>query len=162
MSHPLPAGGNPAERTRESVSSRAPLTAAGARPSILVVDDEPAIRDLLQACLNSFGFRVCLAADGREAIERYRRDGAGIAVVLLDIRMPGLDGPQTLEALRQLNPEVQVCFMSGDLGAYETDELLQRGARHVFGKPLRLVDVAQVLGNLAGAAADGPGRLDGA
>jgi DNA-binding NarL/FixJ family response regulator len=59
--------------------------------------------------------------------------------------MPGLDGPQTLEALRELNPEVLVCFMSGDASAYEPEGLRQRGAACVIAKPFRLEDLANVL-----------------
>ena len=71
----------------------------------------------------------------REAIDLYREHGEHIALVLLDVRMPGLDGPKTLEALRKLNPEVPACFMTDNTGDYEPQELLQRGATYVITKP---------------------------
>jgi CheY-like chemotaxis protein len=70
-------------------------------------------------------------------------------VVLLDVDMPDLDGPETLDALRELNPEVQACFMSGDSGNYQPDDLRKRGAAHVIAKPFLLKDLANVLRPLA-------------
>src|SRR5262245_55107189 len=70
-------------------------------PAILVVDDEPMIRKLLQLQLQQQGFGVLVAADGREALVLYQARRSTIALVLLDVRMPDLDGPQTLAALRQ-------------------------------------------------------------
>jgi CheY-like chemotaxis protein len=118
------------------------------RPGVLVVDDEHFVRIMVQLGLERNGFEAWLAANGREAIQLYRMHRDRIAVVLLDVRMPGLDGPRTLEALRELNPAVQACFMSGDPGAYESNELLQRGAACVIAKPFDLNELAKVLQRL--------------
>jgi CheY-like chemotaxis protein len=115
------------------------------RPGVLVVDDEHFVRHMVQLSLERDGFDVWLASNGREAIRLYREHRDRIAVVLLDVRMPNPDGPQTLAVLRKLNPAVQVCFMSGDAGAYEPEELRQRGAACVIAKPFRLEDLAHVL-----------------
>jgi CheY-like chemotaxis protein len=117
----------------------------GDRPGVLVVDDEHMVRAIVQLGLERQGFNVWTASGGREALRLYRKHRDDIAVVLLDVRMPGLDGPQTLEALRELNPEVRACFMSGDTGAYGPEELRQRGAACVIAKPFRLEDLANVL-----------------
>jgi two-component system, OmpR family, response regulator len=122
---------------------------------VLVVDDEHMVRIMVQLGLERSGFDVWLARSGREAIDLYRRHTEEIAVVLLDVRMPGLDGPHTLEVLRELNPEVPACFMSGDTGTYEPEELLQRGAAYVIAKPFHLDDLANILRLMAhGAPAD--------
>jgi CheY-like chemotaxis protein len=120
-----------------------------AKLGVLVVDDEHLVRIMVQLGLEREGFDVWLAANGREAIAVYRAHKEDIAVVLLDVHMPGLDGPATLDALRKRNPEVRACFMSGDTGSYEPDELLQRGAVHVLAKPFRLDDLANILRQLA-------------
>jgi CheY-like chemotaxis protein len=112
---------------------------------VLVVDDEHLVRIMVQLGLERNGFDVWLASGGREAIGLYRKHRDSIAVVLLDVRMPGLDGPQTLDALRELNPGVRACFMSGDTGAYELDGLRERGAVCVIAKPFHLEDLANVL-----------------
>jgi len=59
---------------------------------------------MLDAALRHLGYRVWLAANGPEAIELYRQHGSEIALVLLDVRMPGLDGPQTLILLQEQRP----------------------------------------------------------
>jgi CheY-like chemotaxis protein len=103
---------------------------------------------MLRLGLERHGFHVRPAGNGAEAIDLYRKHAADIAVVLLDVRMPGLDGPQTLDALRLMNPDVVACFMSGHTGIYEPEELLRRGARHVFAKPFLLDELARTLHSL--------------
>jgi CheY-like chemotaxis protein len=110
-------------------------------PGILVVDDEIAVRTLLDAAFRGQGYAVWLAADGEEAVELYRRHRGEISLVFLDVRMPVLDGPQTLRALRQQDPELRCCFMSGQSGQYSSEELVELGAAHVFKKPFRIGEV---------------------
>jgi two-component system, OmpR family, response regulator len=116
---------------------------------VLVADDEPLARHVLHDTLQRHGFVVWLAADGQEALDLYRNHCKTIDVVLLDICMPGLDGPQTLAALKQVSPQVRCCFMSGEFGSYTEERLRELGAATVFEKPFHLDEVARVLGNLA-------------
>ena len=118
-------------------------------PGVLIVDDEAGIRGVLNAWMRQQGFAVWLAADGRQAIELYRHHHESIDVVLLDVRMPGLDGPQTLAALQALRPEVRCCFMSGDLGTYTAEALENLGGGAVLRKPFHLAEAARVLCELA-------------
>jgi CheY-like chemotaxis protein len=119
---------------------------------ILVVDDEWTVRAVLSVVLREKGFALWLAADGQEALDLYRRHHKTIGVVLLDVRMPGRDGVQTLAALQEVNPRVRCCFMSGDLGSYTEQELCDLGAAAVLQKPFRVTEVAQMLWELAGEA----------
>jgi CheY-like chemotaxis protein len=116
---------------------------------VLVVEDDHMVRILVQLGLERCGFNVWLASNGPEAIQLYRTHQNGIGVVLLDVCMPGMDGPATLQALRKLNPEVRACFMTGGMGAYEAEELLRRGAAFVIAKPFLLNELANVLRILA-------------
>src|SRR5262245_28789501 len=97
-----------------SASGRLTAHQGARRPGILVADDEACVREWLRAALQRHGFRVWLAADGEQAIDLYRRRRSEIVLVLLDVRMPVLNGPQTLARLRQMNPTVLCCFMSGN------------------------------------------------
>jgi CheY-like chemotaxis protein len=125
------------------------------KPGVLVVDDEDLVRSVLKRGLERNGFDVWEASDGREAIDYYRAHNEEISVVLLDVRMPGMDGPQTLAVLHDLDPDVPVCFMSADTGEYEPDELLERGAAYFIAKPFHLEHLANVLWLLAhGASGD--------
>ncbi len=115
------------------------------RPTVLVVDDEAVIRRLLALALPSFGFRVLLAAGGEEAVEMYRHNQEEIDLVLMDVQMPGLDGPWTFFALQGQNPAVRCCFMSGHPGEYGEDLLRAMGARCVVAKPFDLAELARKL-----------------
>jgi CheY-like chemotaxis protein len=78
---------------------------------ILVIDDEPEMRVLLELILKSAGHEVILAADGREGVERYRTSPADL--VITDMFMPNQSGLETIRELRSCFPEVAVIAMSG-------------------------------------------------
>jgi CheY-like chemotaxis protein len=118
------------------------------KPGVLVVDDDHLVRCMVQLGLERSGFYVWSTGSGCEAIELYRKQRDHIAVVLLDVQMPGLDGPATLERLRELNCEIVACFMSGNTGRYEPDDLLRRGAAQVIAKPFLFEDLANTLRQL--------------
>jgi CheY-like chemotaxis protein len=124
------------------------------RPGILIGDDMALILTLLKFELESRGFAVWLAVDGDDALDLYRRHRDEIDLVLLDVQMPGLDGPHTLEALQRFNPDVVACFMSGNTGSYTEEELLDRGAARVFSKPFRPAEVADLLEGAFGSGTD--------
>lgn len=80
---------------------------------VLVVDDEATIRKVLGATLESFGYRVTLAASGDEAIELYKRHREDIALVFTDLMMPGMSGAALIRSLRAIEPDVKVIASSG-------------------------------------------------
>jgi CheY-like chemotaxis protein len=128
-----------------SAESLPPTSEPSARPGVLVVDDNHLVRAMVQLGLERNGFEVWVAAGGHEAIALYREQKEHIAVVLLDVQMPGLDGPETLDGLRQLNSDIIACFMSGYTGPYETEDLIRRGAARVIAKPFLVSDLANSL-----------------
>lgn len=81
--------------------------------TVLLVDDEEAIREMGKRMLSSLGFSVLTAADGREAITLYADHPSEIALVLLDLTMAGMDSQETFSELCRLNPEVRVVMSSG-------------------------------------------------
>ena len=81
---------------------------------------------------------------------------AAIDVVVLDVRMPGMDGPQTLAALREVAPRVRCCFLTGDFGVYTEAQLLAMGAGAVLYKPARPEKLIGAVRLLANGAAVGP------
>jgi CheY-like chemotaxis protein len=135
--------------SRDLTPDPSSLTPAFSRsPGILVIDDDFSMRTLLNVGLEYHGFLVWLAADGRQALEIYRKQRTHIDLVLLDVRMPEMDGPSTLVALQRINPEVCCFFMSADAGIYTREELLERGAVRVIRKPFHLSEVAHLLWQL--------------
>ncbi|MCK5126887.1 MAG: response regulator [candidate division Zixibacteria bacterium] len=81
--------------------------------TILVVDDELIIRDLLFRSLSQNDYRVILARDGFEAIDIYKAQTEKIDVVILDLQMPKMNGIEVLKKLRTINPNVSVILSSG-------------------------------------------------
>ena len=138
----------PTHEGRKTAAAGAPAPPPGVPLGVLVADDEPAVRNLLGLLLRGRGFEIWLAADGREAVELYRRHRGAIGVVPLDWRMPCLDGPAALRALRALDPAVRCCFLTGQLAAGEED-LLGLGAAAVLQKPCDAGALADVLRRVA-------------
>jgi len=89
-----------------------PRTAVGTE-TILVVDDEELVRRMTRDVLATAGYRVLIAPDGAAAIEIFREHGDEIALVVLDLVMPGVGGVDALEALRELKPGLPCVFASG-------------------------------------------------
>jgi CheY-like chemotaxis protein len=87
---------------------------------ILLVDDEEMMQALGQELLEQHGFRVLVAGDGFEAIELYRRYRDQIALVILDLLMPNLDGGQTYLELKRINTNVKAFFCT----AYTPEDII--------------------------------------
>jgi len=122
-------------------------TPSQCRPGLLVVEDEDFIREMLACLLEQQGFAVWQAANGLEAVELYRRQHRNIGVALLDMNLPDLDGTQVLAALRQINPSVRCCLMTG--ASHPAEEGWQdQGAERLFLKPFPLGEVATALREL--------------
>ena len=103
---------------------------------ILVVDDEPAQLELVGGFLRKRGFDVALAPDGREALQRFRREPFNL--VLTDQKMPGLSGLELIEAVRAQNTETPVIVMTA-YGTIETAvAAIKAGAADYLTKPLNL------------------------
>lgn len=81
--------------------------------AVLVVDDEGFIREAVTDILELEGLNVITAANGHQAVSLYQNQADDIALVLLDLSMPGMSGEDTFHALRQINPEVRVILSSG-------------------------------------------------
>lgn len=130
------------------------------KPGVLVVDDEAQVRQLLQRVLAREGFPVWSAPSGPAAAEFYRRNQGLIGAVPLDVKMPGLDGPATLAALRQLNPHVRALIVRGDAGEYTPEALLGMGADAVLQKSFDLAELSLALGRaLACGQPEQPGPV---
>ena len=123
--------------------------ARGNGETVLVVDDEAAIRYITGQTLESFGYRVLLAANGTEAIAIYAEQQQNIAVVLTDMMMPVLDGLSTIQVLMRLNPNVRIIAVSGITANRTVATDVGTAVRQYLGKPFTaealLATVQQVL-----------------
>jgi two-component system, NtrC family, response regulator HydG len=121
---------------------------------ILVVDDDPGILETLNDVLAATGYETSMASSGHAAIAKAKANKFDL--VLMDVRMPGLNGVQTLHALRALDPHVSVIMMT----AYTGDELVEESQRttgfEVFSKPLDLDRVLPLVRRIVSSRASGP------
>jgi CheY-like chemotaxis protein len=122
-------------------------------PGILVIDNDVRVRAALRAGLEHQGFHVWLATSGSEAVELYRRLADRVALMLLEAHMPGMDGPETLAALRALNPALCCCFMTDSPSVYWLSDPHLLGVARVFTKPFDVLEMAPILRKLAGLSA---------
>ena len=101
-------------------------------PQVLVADDEDAIRHLVDFMLEKAGFDVCAAADGKAALEMVNED---FSVVLLDLRMPVMDGMATLKVIRERHPDLPVLIMSAHGDVRDAVRAMKLGAFDYIQKP---------------------------
>lgn len=125
------------------------LQAVTGKGTILMVDDEPAVRAIVGRILVDAGYDVVPAADGQEALALYQRSGP-FAVVLLDESMPGLPGRAVLERLLALDPAAKVVLFTG----YGPDAGDLQGAAGVLEKPVAMDTLLQFLGRVLDGGAD--------
>ena len=107
--------------------------------TLLLIDDEELVRRTLSRSLKKAGYRILEAETGAEGLEIAQREGAGIALVLLDLSMPGMSGLEVLEHLRRLDPRPKVVLLTG----YAAEASQYVGADEVLQKPLKLGDLAR-------------------
>jgi len=130
------------EKVPEYVEWKIPYPAGGTE-TILLVEDMELVRDLVVTILETFGYTVLSACDGQEALDVYEKEQGNIALVILDIIMPRMDGKQCLEQLLRINPTVKVIISSG-VGYYDLiNEVVEIGAKGAVNKPYSM---RQILG----------------
>ncbi len=103
--------------------------------TVLVVDDDPTQRRLMQAAAEKQGFRARVVDCGERALEEASDARNGVDVVLLDLVMPGLDGMQTLEQLMQRRPDLPVIVLTATGGIDTVVRAMRTGAVDFFVKP---------------------------
>jgi len=149
--------------TRESGRPAAtPATAAisGGRETILLVEDEAALRQSVRTALTRLGYRVLEAATGREALEVWQQRHAEIHLLLTDLVMPGsLNGHELAARLREQNPALPIIYTSG----YSTDvagqQLPLETGVNFLAKPYEPHQLARVVRNCLDAARPEPAAL---
>jgi CheY-like chemotaxis protein len=112
------------------------------QPRILVVDDEEAVRELLRDLLESEGFRVHLAPDGREALSLFEAnqfDG-----IFTDVGMPGMSGWELAHAIRQRNETIPIAVITGWGSAVGSDEQKEARVDWVITKPFRAERISEL------------------
>ena len=102
-----------AEADTAIIPARVSELPAGEGELILVVDDELAVREIARMTLEQFGYRVCTAADGAEAVNVFTQRQGEIAAVATDLMMPFMDGAAAIEAIRKQRPDIKFLICTG-------------------------------------------------
>lgn len=113
--------------------------------TILFVEDEELLREIVQSTLESMGYKVIVAANGKEAVEIFKKHFKSIALVLTDMGLPKLLGTDVFVMLKEINPDVKVIFASGFMSLETKSELLREGAKGFILKPYNLNEVLQIV-----------------
>ncbi len=110
---------------------------------ILVADDEETVRAVVARLLESLGFTVTVAADGREAVRIFEADPKAFVMVVIDLTMPHLDGTEAFAHMRRLQPAVRVLLMSGFSEQDATVTFAGKGLAGFIQKPFELANLRQ-------------------
>ncbi|MDB4998201.1 MAG: Sensory box histidine kinase/response regulator [Myxococcaceae bacterium] len=117
--------------------------------TVLVVDDEAAVREASEQALRHLGYDVLAVESGARAIEIFAERGDEIFAVVLDMVMPGKDGRATYLELRKINPEVRVLLTTGYALNDEAQRILDLGVRGFIPKPFTMESLSEALAQLA-------------
>ena len=123
------------------------------RTRILVVDDDPDIRQVLRDRLESYGYLVETAADGRAALKELER--FSFSGVFLDIRMPGMDGLEVLGRIRDLHPSVPVVMVTAANARESAAVAISAGAQAYLLKPFDAAQIKQAAERCIGSPLEG-------
>ncbi len=138
----------PAVADNESVEQTAANATGlprGNGETILLVDDDPAVRVVAKKTLERFGYRVMLAAHGAEAVALYAQNSKDIHLVLTDMSMPIMDGPALIVALRSINSDILVVGSSGHLSSQGFAKAIYAKVEEFIAKPFTAESLLTVL-----------------
>jgi len=113
--------------------------------TILVVDDEESIRFSTKIMLESIGYNVLLAENGKEGLDVFQNYDQEIDLVILDMIMPIMDGKETFTRLASLNKKTQVIIATGYANENDLQELIEKGVSAYIQKPFRKAQLSQVI-----------------
>jgi two-component system cell cycle sensor histidine kinase/response regulator CckA len=127
-----------------------PVKAESSRRALLLVDDEPAIVELLSTVFEVAGFRCLAARDGSEALQLYRENQGDIAAVLTDFNMPQMNGFDLVREIRAISPGAKIILSSGSLGHAEQVVARELGVNALLPKPYNAAQLVSCVRSIIG------------
>jgi len=113
--------------------------------TILLVDDEDMIVEIVGDCLKQLGYQILTAKGGKEAVDTYRKHMDEIDLVLLDMIMPGMSGGETYDRLKEINPGIKALLATGYSLNGQAAEILNRGCNGFIQKPANMQALSKKL-----------------
>ena len=118
--------------------------------SVLVIDDEPAIRKVIDRLLKQYGYNTFLAGNSPDGLRLYDQHATDIGLVLLDWNLPGTSGKETLAALLKRRPDLRVILVTGAMEA-TTDEHATQDTVSILLKPFTPTELMMTVKTVLGA-----------
>jgi len=117
-----------------------------AKKTILYVDDDQMVLKVGSLMLRNLGYGVLTASEGQAAIEIFRKND--IDLVILDMRMPGINGCEVLQKLKKIKPKAKILLASGYTGNYSEADLVRIGFDDIIEKPYRIEHISKKIENI--------------
>ena len=114
----------------------------GSQKTILWVDDEEIALGIWSQMLQKLGYTVLQARYGYEALKIFEKNKNRISLVILDMRMPGMDGYEVYDRLKAIQQEIKIIIVSGYIDQYSIDELFKRNFGDYIEKPFKLKELS--------------------
>ena len=111
--------------------------------TVLIVDDEAYVREAVADILSFAGLQVVEAKHGKDALHQYTTHPSAIDAVILDMQMPVMDGPTTLYALREINPNIKIIISSGYTQSTQVNHFVKQGWARFLPKPYDVATLIQ-------------------
>ena len=129
-------------RPRASTVSAPPAQVAGGHGTILIVDDEEYVRNVYSRMLRKLGYTVLVASGGAQALELAAQNRDMISLVILDMTMPEMSGPETYHALKAMTSSIKVLFSSGHSTEWQAQQVHANGCNGYIQKPFDMTTLA--------------------
>jgi len=112
--------------------------------TILIIEDEPAIRTMAAKAIHSFGYQTLEAEDGEKGIELFETAHASIDAILLDIILPKMSGIQTFEKILHIDPDASIIITSGHITNQDQKSIFAK-ARGFLEKPYQIMELKKMI-----------------
>jgi CheY-like chemotaxis protein len=116
------------------------------KKAVLFVDDEEMVLEVGSLMLQRLGYNVLTTSKGQEAIEIFKKNK--VALVILDMRMPGMNGDEVCQQLKKIKPKVKILLASGYVGVYSEKYLISIGFDGFIQKPFDLKQLSEKIENI--------------
>lgn len=113
--------------------------------TVLVIEDEEMIREIAQRVLEKWGYTVLVATDGQEGVEIFQQEQEHIALILLDVMMPRMNGDRALAEIRRISPDIKVIVSSGYGTTPQLEAIEKFGVSGKVSKPYRPIELAKAV-----------------
>jgi two-component system cell cycle sensor histidine kinase/response regulator CckA len=140
----------PASEKEIAEERKLPREILGGKETVLLVDDEETIVEVIEKALLLTGYKVLVARGGEEAVQVFKKNRERIDIVILDMIMPGMGGGKVFDALRAIQPGVKVVLSSGYSIDGEASQIMARGCNGFIQKPFGIKELSQKIREVMG------------